>query len=565
MIIIKQLGSIPKVAIQTAKFYNNRFIKETIRERKVITKTKGFVTRCQYSQLFQYNYKLNDEDISTTPSRQKSSLVHSNIGNCRSRYGESMGSSTMRSPIDTPKDKSTESIEKITTKSIIAPTGIDYLKTVSELSKARLSALVVSTSTFGFLAAGVEPLCYSTLAAASLGTALCASSAATLNQIFEIDRDTKMKRTRNRPLVTGKIATPNSALALACLTGTSGTATLLYGADALTATLGMGNIALYAGIYTYLKPRSEWNTWVGALVGAVPPVMGYAAATGGEGIFLCHPEPFIIGATLFLWQFPHFFALSWMHRVDYAKGGFQMIATNDNARGDRTSVFINRYTYYLASMPFIACLCDVTSPMFAIEGILLNGYAIYVAQKFNRDRSNGNARKVFLTSLWYLPCWMVLFLLHSKNWKLDEKQDDKEKSQMEFDPNAIKHTSSSEFIGYLKRQATRLRSRGRELCVHEIVVSNDDLLHTTSSSVQSQEQENITSTTDNGKPSSDKNNSKHSSSKQCPITLIQNVTSIHTVDVGDAIGIAQCGSQTTAKTVVTTSNDVPSRKESPKI
>ncbi len=208
---------------------------------------------------------------------------------------------------------STKEVKEITTK--------EYVKTISELSKARLSALVVSTSSFGFLAAAT-PISYSTLAAASLGTALCSSCASTLNQIFEQDRDARMKRTAKRPLVTKHVVGSNGAYALAATTGFTGGATLYFGTDPITTFLGVGNIALYAGAYTYLKPRSEWNTWVGAIVGAVPPVMGYTAATNGLGLF--DLEAALLGSTLFLWQFPHFFALSWMHRVDYARGGFQV-------------------------------------------------------------------------------------------------------------------------------------------------------------------------------------------------------------------------------------------------
>lgn len=332
----------------------------------------------------------------------------------------------------------------------------EYAKTISDLSKAKLSALVVSTCSFGFLAAA-EPISYSTLAAASLGTALCSSSASTLNQIFEQDRDARMKRTAHRPLVTKKIVGNNGAYALATLTGLSGGATLYFGTDPITTALGVGNIVLYAGAYTFLKPRSEWNTWVGAIVGAVPPVMGYTAATHGVGIW--DVEAALLGGTLFLWQFPHFFALSWMHRADYARGGFQMVATNDTAKGCATADLITKYTLYLSTMPIISTLSGVTSSMFAIEGLFLNGYALYVANKFNQERSNGSARKVFLTSLWYLPCWMILFLIHSKKWR--EGIDGEE-------------SIDDELILILKKKVDDLRQSGRDLCLHEIYAFGKD-------------------------------------------------------------------------------------------
>lgn len=337
-------------------------------------------------------------------------------------------------------------------------TSVDYARAISDLSKARLSALVVSTTSFGFLAAAV-PINYTTFAAASLGTALCSASASTLNQIFEHDRDSRMKRTAQRPLVTKTIISIPGAYALAAVTGVSGGLSLYLFTNEVTAMLGIGNIALYAGAYTYLKPRSEWNTWIGALVGAVPPVMGYTAAKNGLGLF--DMESVIIGGTLFLWQFPHFFALSWMHRKDYARGGFKMIATQDTSTGCATARLITKYTYALSTMPLIATFTGVTSSMFAFEGFFLNGYAIYVARQFNKDRSNNGARRVFLTSLWYLPCWMILFLLHSKNWK-DGVSDN---GHIEDD-----------LIFILKKKAEHIREKGRELCLHELFVfgRNDD-------------------------------------------------------------------------------------------
>ena len=337
----------------------------------------------------------------------------------------------------------------------LSPTTSDYVTATLELSKARLSALVVVTTGAGFLAAG-NPLSYTTFAAATAGTALCSSSASTLNQIFEMDRDKRMKRTRNRPLVRG-IVTPKTATALAATTGISGGSILALGTDPVTAALGVGNIALYAGLYTYLKPRSEINTWVGAVVGAVPPVMGWTAATGGS---LFDLEAALLGSTLFLWQFPHFFALSWMHRTDYARGGFQMVPVNDiDTNGDRTAALINRYTWYMSTIPIASSVLGATSSMFAVEGIVLNAYALYVAKRFDKERSNSNARKVFLTSLWYLPCLMTLFILHSRRWRNPVEDDD------ELEDNDV--------VAILRRRLSEIRNTGRELCPHEILALAD--------------------------------------------------------------------------------------------
>ncbi|KAL9188292.1 hypothetical protein ACHAXT_006670 [Thalassiosira profunda] len=334
------------------------------------------------------------------------------------------------------------------------------LSHLAELSKARLSALVVSTTAFGFLSVGPTALALTSLptfAAASVGTALCASSAATFNQVLEVERDRQMKRTGNRPLVTGAVSR-EAAVGLGCLTGASGGLMLGLGTDPVTTMLGVGNIGLYAGLYTYLKPRSEINTWVGAVVGAIPPVMGWTAAGGS----ITDPEAMLLGSTLFLWQFPHFFALNWMYRADYKRGGFAMVAVND-PNGDRTASIMKRYGLYLASLPFISTALEVTSPMFAIDGgILLNGYALYVASKFDKERSNANARKVFLTSLWYLPCAMMLFLLHSRRWHEEATEEDE---------LTLKDEDSSLLIS-MKKGMNKIQSKGRDLCIHEALASD---------------------------------------------------------------------------------------------
>jgi len=243
---------------------------------------------------------------------------------------------------------------------------------------------------------------------------------------------------------------------LGCATGGSSALLLHLGTDPVTTALGLANIGLYAGLYTYLKPRSEANTWVGAVVGAVPPVMGWTAA-GGSAL---DAEALLLGSTLFLWQFPHFFALNWMYRADYKRGGFEMVGVNDST-GERTAGLIKRYAAYLAAVPFVSAAAGVTSPMYAIDaGLLLNGYALHVAGRFDRDRSNGNARKVFLTSLWYLPCTMMLFLIHSRRWHGEVTDED------HVDGEATLLVRMQEVI-------SAIRAKGRELCMHEALASGD--------------------------------------------------------------------------------------------
>eukprot|EP00529_Nitzschia_sp_RCC80_P025686 CAMPEP_0113450760 /NCGR_PEP_ID=MMETSP0014_2-20120614/5991_1 /TAXON_ID=2857 /ORGANISM="Nitzschia sp." /LENGTH=520 /DNA_ID=CAMNT_0000342099 /DNA_START=89 /DNA_END=1651 /DNA_ORIENTATION=+ /assembly_acc=CAM_ASM_000159 len=320
-------------------------------------------------------------------------------------------------------------------------------KAYLELAKAKLSALVVTTTAAGFVAAG-GPLSEQALLATCCitGTALCSSSAAAWNQIFEVDRDAQMKRTQQRPLVTGVLSLGEAKTA-ATLWGVAGTSILAFGTDPVTTALGFTNIVLYSGIYTYMKPRSVYNTQVGGIVGAIPPVMGWTAATGGSILDL---DAMVLASTLYLWQMPHFFALSYMHRIDYKRGGFAMLPVLESD-GEKTSATILRNAVYLSTVPIVSTLTGVTSSMFALEGVLLNSYALYVAYKFRQERTNANARKVFLTSLWYLPCWLTLFLLHSKVW--DEEKD------RDILRDAISDT------------VHKIRDQGKKLCIHEQVVA----------------------------------------------------------------------------------------------
>jgi protoheme IX farnesyltransferase len=288
----------------------------------------------------------------------------------------------------------------------------------AELSKYRLSALVVVTSGAGFLCAGA-PIDLTAMAAVTSGTALCAASAGTFNQVIEKRHDIKMLRTRLRPLPSGRISSAE-ATAWGVSSGLAGTALLYTATNPVVAALGAANIFIYAVPYTLSKQHTEWNTWIGSLVGALPPLMGYAAATGGD---ITGPTPIALASLLFLWQFPHFFALSWLHREDYARGGFQMVAVNDPI-GARSAGFIWEYSLYLSALPIITCATGLTSWMFAVEGTIANLYLLSLAHAFKQEQSNAKARAVFLCSLWYLPLLLGGYIFHSKVWNESLHTDD---------------------------------------------------------------------------------------------------------------------------------------------
>ena len=197
----------------------------------------------------------------------------------------------------------------------------------AELAKSRLSGLVVATTAAGHLmsSAPLEPV---TLASALGGTFLLSASANSFNQVIEVRYDAAMNRTAKRPLPSGRISRTH-AIGWASASGAAGLTTLALGTDCVTTTLGAATLGLYTLVYTPMKQRTPLNTWVGAVVGALPPVMGWTAAGGA----LLSAEAATLGASLFLWQMPHFFALAWMYRADYQQGGYHMIPLHDHSNG----------------------------------------------------------------------------------------------------------------------------------------------------------------------------------------------------------------------------------------
>ena len=328
----------------------------------------------------------------------------------------------------------------------------------SELCKARLSSLVVVTSGAGFLLAG-HPVDWPTFFAATGGTALAAAAANTFNQVYEARTDALMHRTMGRPLPTGRIA-PRAALAFGAAAAAASAGVLLAFTNPLTAALGVGNIALYALVYTPLKQISPLNTAVGAVVGAVPPLMGWAAAAGGLGAV----DPFLLAGVLFSWQFPHFYALAWPLRRDYARGGYAMVPAMDPT-GARTGALITRHAAVLAAWPVVASALGVTSPMFAVEGAILNAHVLRLAVAFQRDPSDAAARAIFRASLWYLPLVAALMVFHANHW-LPREEGAVLAAAAAAGGGAQRGTS----MGAAVENAIGLaRAAGRELCAHELL------------------------------------------------------------------------------------------------
>ncbi|KAL7293000.1 hypothetical protein TKK_0013449 [Trichogramma kaykai] len=274
------------------------------------------------------------------------------------------------------------------------------------LSKFRLTSLVVITAMGGYALAPGAFEVYNFLAC-SLGTGLVSASANAVNQSMEVPYDAQMARTKNRVLVRGLLA-PKHALVFAAISGVAGI-TLLADVNTLTAVLGGANLLLYTSIYTPLKRISILNTWVGSVVGAVPPLMGWAACVGT----IASPGAWIMSGMLFAWQFPHFNALSWNLRPDYSKAGYRMMAVSNPDLCRRTSF---RYTVLLTALSYLAPALDVTNWWFAVASTPLNAYFLYLAWEFNREGDARTSRRLFRFSLLHLPILMTLMLLSKKHW-----------------------------------------------------------------------------------------------------------------------------------------------------
>eukprot|EP01062_Namystynia_karyoxenos_P036434 TRINITY_DN26534_c0_g1_i1.p1 TRINITY_DN26534_c0_g1~~TRINITY_DN26534_c0_g1_i1.p1 ORF type:complete len:398 (+),score=93.33 TRINITY_DN26534_c0_g1_i1:97-1290(+) len=272
------------------------------------------------------------------------------------------------------------------------------------LGKVKLTALVTFTAGCGYVVAG-GPLFAPGSVAVLAGTFLQGMSANTLNQVAERKLDAIMKRTRRRPLVTGA-ATVWEARAVARAELAAGTA-LLFAVEPVSAALGLACWGLYVGVYTPLKQRHWLNTWAGAVVGALPPVMGVAAAGGG----VLSPAAVLVGGLLYFWQIPHFLSLAYLHRRDYAQAGFRMLPSQDVRRSANFSV---RYCVYCTALttvvPLHFAVCD---PVFAAEALVLGAMWTRTAWRFREDPLR-NARACFLASISYLPVILVLLVFHAK-------------------------------------------------------------------------------------------------------------------------------------------------------
>jgi heme o synthase len=283
--------------------------------------------------------------------------------------------------------------------SVAAPIQRGMAAVLADLFKARLTFLVVLTTVVGFYLGTSGAARWDVLAATLIGTALVASGAAALNQYIERFHDARMDRTSSRPLPAGELQ-PGTVLLLGAAMSVAGLAILAILVNSLTALLGSATLLTYLFVYTPLKRVTTLNTAIGAIPGALPPLMGWAAATdeisaGGWALF----------AILFFWQLPHFLAIAWLYRDDYRKAGYAMLPVLD-ASGRKTGSQAVSHTLGLIPVSLAP-----VAPLYLVGALLAGAAMLWAAVRFARQLSSGAARGLFFASILYLPVLLVLMVV----------------------------------------------------------------------------------------------------------------------------------------------------------
>jgi len=281
----------------------------------------------------------------------------------------------------------------------------EKLSAYAELTKPRITFLVVLTAAAGFCMGSASGIDYARLLNTSLGIALLSSGLATLNQYFERDLDRLMRRTQARPLPTGKLLPAEAAL-FGILLSIVATAYLAILINPLSALLGIATFASYLFVYTPLKTRTTLSTVLGAFPGAMPPLIGWVAASGGITV-----EAWILFAILFLWQFPHFLAIAWMYRDDYARAGIKMLPVVE-PDGRVTAQQIVNYTLLLVPVSLLPSVTGLAGSVYLVSAALLGVGFLYFSARAALARTTWQARQLLLASVIYLPILFGMMVLN---------------------------------------------------------------------------------------------------------------------------------------------------------
>ncbi len=277
------------------------------------------------------------------------------------------------------------------------------MKDYVALTKPRITWLILMSTGVGYFFGMKNGWHFWTLLHTIIGTGLIASGTAALNQWYERVADGKMRRTQARPLPAGRLD-PGKALAFAIAISAVGFAELWFGANPLAATLGLITLLTYLFIYTPLKQRSPHSTTFGSIPGAMPPLIGFAAASG-----TLTWDAWVLFAILFLWQFPHFYAIAWMYKEDYARAGIRMLPVVE-PDGKSTARRILLYSMALIPISMMPKFFAMAGNVYLYGALALGLAFLYYGLRIRTDRTRQQARRVLLASVVYLPALFSLML-----------------------------------------------------------------------------------------------------------------------------------------------------------
>ncbi len=272
----------------------------------------------------------------------------------------------------------------------------DYLA----LSKPRLNGLVVATTAVAYYlgSSRIDLVLLHTI----VGTALVAGGASALNQLLERRTDGLMVRTRARPIPDGRL-TPFEAGAFGVCASVAGLVELALGANPVAAAIALVTLVSYIAVYTPLKLRTSLATLLGAVPGALPAVIGWAASTGSLSL-----EAWVLFAIVFLWQVPHFLAIAWIYRTDYQRAGFPMLPVLE-PDGQSTGRQATTYALSLVPVSLLPGIVGLTGPLYLAGALVLGVALVVVSLKFAHDRTSARARWLFFASILYLPLlWSLM-------------------------------------------------------------------------------------------------------------------------------------------------------------
>lgn len=278
------------------------------------------------------------------------------------------------------------------------------VKAFVELMKLRLSFLVAFSSGFGYILASSGSINFLTLTMLSVGGILVSGASIAINQVIEVEFDAVMKRTKDRPLPTGRLSA-NEAIGFAILCFLTGIGLLYFTTNIQTVVLSFVSMILYSFVYTPLKRVGPIAVFVGAIPGALPPLLGWVAATGSISY-----EALIIFGIQFIWQFPHFWAIAWVADEDYKKAGFKLLP-GGGEKDIQTAINIMIYTLFLIPLGLLPMYFGITGINSAVVATICG--VLFLAQTFGlmRDYSKKSAMKIMYGSFLYLPIVQIAFLL----------------------------------------------------------------------------------------------------------------------------------------------------------